>query len=124
MCSKLGKDRGMVTSVNKDSSSAVLRRFDTFSFLGTFDILYSVLQHLPYNQSRLTCTDSQQLQNNYDVYITVRVGKNAYNTFVVIFIVQSNDADKEAEVKLLASLRHVTIYLDCLFNQWYSAFNG
>lgn len=124
MRGKLGKDRGMVTSVNKDSSSAVLRRFDAFSFLGTFDILYSMLQHLAYNQSRLTCTDSQQLQNNYDVYITVRVGKNAYNTFVEIFIVQSNDADKEAEVKLLASLRHVTIYLDCFFNQWYSAFNG
>ena len=32
---KFGMERGMVTSVNKDSSSVVLRRFEHFSFLGT-----------------------------------------------------------------------------------------
>jgi len=43
---KLGKERGMVTSVNKYSSSVVLWRFEHFSFLGTFDMFCSVLQSI------------------------------------------------------------------------------
>jgi len=65
---KLGKERGMVTSVNKDSSSVVLWRFEHFSFLVTFDMFCSVLQSVAHtDQSRLTVLT----ENNYGAMISV-----------------------------------------------------
>ena len=69
MRGKFGKERGMVTSVNKDSSSVVLRRFERFSFLGTVDIFCSVLQQsvTQTDQSRRTVLT----QNNYRAMMSI-----------------------------------------------------
>ena len=64
---KFGKEKGMVTSVNKDSSSVVLRRFEHFSFLGTVDIfiLFGATAECYSNRPISThSTDTEQVQSN------------------------------------------------------------
>ena len=64
MHGKFGMERGMVTSVNEDSSSVVVRHFQHFSFLGMVDICCSVLQSVSHRPILTHSTDTEQLQSN------------------------------------------------------------